>query len=135
MSLFDKTTGALGTAINMRKLKADLITSNIANAETPGFKAKKMDFEQALAGALRLDANSAILNEKSNIEMSGNSIAAVRPDIYENPVGATNNDGNTVDLEQEMSALSENAIAHRAATDLINRKLAQLRYVIGEGRG
>ena len=41
MSLFDKTTSALQTSLNMRQLRHNLTSSNIANAETPGYKAKK----------------------------------------------------------------------------------------------
>ncbi|MNY70626.1 flagellar basal body rod protein FlgB [compost metagenome] len=57
-----------------------------------------------------------------------------RPDIYENPEGAVNNDGNTVDLEKEMSALSENAITYKAALQLINKKMAALKYAANDGR-
>jgi flagellar basal-body rod protein FlgB len=58
----------------------------------------------------------------------------MRPEIYENQVGAKNNDGNTVDLEKEMAALSENAIMYRAALQLINKKMAALKYAISEAK-
>ena len=45
-----------------------------------------------------------------------------------------NNDGNTVDLEKEMSALSENAIMYKTALQLINKKMAALKYAASEGR-
>jgi flagellar basal-body rod protein FlgB len=57
----------------------------------------------------------------------------VRPDIYENPEGTVNNDGNTVDLEKEMSNLSENTIMYKAALELINKKIAALKYAVSEG--
>ena len=57
----------------------------------------------------------------------------MRPDIYDNPEGAMSNDGNTVDLEREMSNLAENTLIHKAALQLINKKLAQLKYAT-EGR-
>ena len=49
----------------------------------------------------------------------GGKSAKVRPDIYENPEGAINNDGNSVDLEREMSNLAENTIMYKAAIQLL----------------
>lgn len=133
--LFDKTTSALGTAINMRLLKHNLTSSNIANAETPNYHAKKMDFEEALARAIDLDGLKGMSTSHSDhFSVGGKAAGRVRPDIYDNPVGAINNDGNTVDLEQEMSNLQENNIMYRAALQLINKKLAALRYAASEGR-
>ncbi len=45
--LFDKTTRGLATSINMRQLRQNIISSNVANAETPHYHAKKLDFEDA----------------------------------------------------------------------------------------
>lgn len=133
--IFDKTTDALGAAINMRNLKHNVISSNIANAETPGYAAKKLDFEDALARALDVDGKGAMsTSHPDHIALSGSGVGRVTADIYENPEGATNNDRNTVDLEKEMSALAENTIMHRAALQLINKKLAALRYAATETR-
>ncbi len=135
MSLFDKTTSALGAAINMRQIKKDIISSNIANAETPGYHAKKLDFENALARALDIDGMRGMsTSSDEHFTLGGGSLSKMSPDIYENPEGAINNDGNTVDLEREMASLAENSIMHKAALQLINKKLASLRYAVTEGR-
>lgn len=133
--LFDKTTNALATSLRMRQLRNNVTSSNIANAETPGYHAKKMDFEDALNRALDMDGmNSLSTSSKDHFAVGGISAAKTRPDIYENPEGAVNNDGNTVDLEKEMSALSENAIMYKTALQLINKKMAALKYAAGDGR-
>jgi flagellar basal-body rod protein FlgB len=64
----------------------------------------------------------------------GGHTAKVKPEIYNNPEGAISNDGNTVDLEKEMATLSENAIMYKAALQLINKKLAALKYAASDGR-
>lgn len=134
-SLFDKTTGALGTAINMRHLKHGVTSANIANAETPGYHAKKLDFEEALARAMDIDGlRSMSTSHGEHIPVGGGSMAKVRADIYDNPDGIVSNDGNTVDLEKEMSALAENTILYKAALQLINKKLATMKYAASEGR-
>ena len=133
--LFDKTTSALGAAINMRQVKQNLINSNIANAETPNYHAKKIDFEDALSRALDTEGmRSMTTNHGDHFSVGGGSLQHVRPEIYENTEGAVNNDGNTVDLEKEMSSLAENSIMHRAALQLINKKLAAMKYAASDGR-
>lgn len=134
MSLFDKTASALQTSLSMRQARHNVTSANIANAETPGYHAQKLDFEEALSRSLDRDGLRAMsATHKDHITVGGRS-AAVRADIYDNPVGAVNNDGNTVDLEKEMSALSENAILYKAALQLINKKMAALKYAASEGR-
>lgn len=133
--LFDKTTNGLATSIAMRQIRNNVISSNIANAETPGYKAKKMEFEGALQRSLDLDgANSLSTSDGQHFAVGGQAINKTRPDIFEDPEGAVNNDGNSVDLEKEMSALSENAVMYKAALQLINKKMAALKYAASEGR-
>lgn len=133
--LFDKTIQGLATSANMRQLRQNITSANIANAETPGYHAKKLDFEEALGRALDIDGMRGMATTNpDHFPVGGGSISKVRPDIYDNPDVPVNNDGNTVDLEKEMSALAENSILYRAAVQLINKKLGALRYAVTEGR-
>lgn len=125
-NLFDKTTDALATSIRMRQLRHNVTSSNIANAETPHYHAKKVDFENALASALEMDNIS--LSEGG----SSNYTEKLSVEAYDNPDVAVNNDGNTVDLEKEMSALAENSIMYKTALQLINKKMAAMKYALGE---
>ncbi len=133
--IFDKTTSALSTSLNMRLMKQNMISGNIANAETPGYHARKLDFEEALARALDIDGMRGMSTTSGeHFALGAGGVGKVRPEIYENPEGAINNDGNSVDLEKEMSSLTENSIMYKAALQLINKKLAALRYAITENR-
>jgi flagellar basal-body rod protein FlgB len=134
--LFDKTTNALGASINFRDLKQSIVSSNVANAETPGYKAKKMDFEQALSRAVDINGLGKLsVDHPDQFMVNGNSIDKVDADVYENPDVTVTNDGNTVDLEREMAELSENTILYKAAIQLINKKLAGMAYAATEGGG
>jgi len=133
--LFDKTTNALGAAINFRQLKQGVTSSNIANAETPGYKAKKMDFEKALSRAVDVyGLGKMSVNDPGHFPVNGSSISNVTADVYENPDVTVTNDGNTVDLEREMAELAENTIMYRAVVQLINKKLAGMAYAATEGQ-
>lgn len=134
--LFGKTTDALGAAIQFRLLKQNIASANIANAETPGYKAKKLDFEEALSRAIDIHGlgkmNTA---HPEHFPVNGNGISKVRADVYDNPDITITNDGNTVDLEREMAELAENSIIYNAAIQLINKKLAGMAYAVSEGGG
>lgn len=132
--LFDKTTNALSASIYFRLLNHNLISSNIANVETPNFKAKKMDFEDILSRAIDLESFKKMdIQKDSHYVLHGNQLKNLKPNIYDNPNGKVSKSGNTVDLEQEMTALAENTLLYKAALQLINKKIAALKYVITEG--
>ena len=133
-NMFDRTVDALSASTNCRFLRNNVITSNIANAETPGYKAKKIDFEEALSRAIDLQGlNSLSTDHPEHVPVGGGSISKLKADIYDNPDVNMSNDGNTVDLEKEMAHLAENTILYKAALKLINKKMAALKYAATEG--
>jgi flagellar basal-body rod protein FlgB len=134
MSLFDKTTGALGAALNFRLLKQDVVGANIANAETPGYHAQKVDFEDQLARALEMDGAPAMAaTNPGHQPLTRGNIERVKADIYDNPDIPVNNDKNTVDLEKEMADLAENSIMYKTAIELMRKKLGAMRYAASDG--
>jgi len=132
--IFDKTLIGLSTAAQYRKIKGDVINSNIANAETPSYKAKRFDFEDALARQLRVN-DSPLIEKTHERHISSERPLTAKPlSVDVDPEGVTSNDGNTVDLEKEMTRLAENQVQFKALVQLINKKLAALKYAAGEGR-
>lgn len=132
--LFDKTTRALGASVNLRQTRNNVISSNIANAETPGYQAKKMDFEDALSRALTIEDQGKLSGaEPGHFAMGPGALSRIKADVYENPDADINNDGNTVNVEREMTALAENSIMYKAAIQLINKKMAALKYAATDG--
>jgi flagellar basal-body rod protein FlgB len=134
--LFDKSTDALGASIQFRLMKHNLHSANVANAETPGYKAKKIDFEEALSRAVDINGLGTMnVDHPEHFPVNGNSISKVRADVYDNPDITVTNDGNTVDMEREMAEIADNSIVYQAAIQLINKKLAGLAYAVTEGSG
>mgnify|MGYP001119300744 CR=1 FL=1 len=127
----DNTMKALATALNFRQMRQKIISSNIANADTPEFKAKRLDFEEALARALDLDGTQSlkILDER-HYNVGGGGFDNLEPEIYTDPNGVVNEDGNTVDRDAEMAKLVENKIMYDAAVQLLNKKLALRKYIL-----
>jgi flagellar basal-body rod protein FlgB len=131
MDVNDKTLKALTTALNFREMRQELITSNVANANTPGYKAKKLDFEEALARALDVDGQmkmSALDERHHNVGNGG--FNNLEPEIYDNPNGIVSENGNTVDVEAEMAQMAENKLMYDALVQLINKKMGIMKYAI-----
>ena len=123
---FDPVIGALNTSLNLRLTNQNVISSNIANADTPGFKAKAMEFESALREALNVG------DELPSVETHPRHIVhrptdPVGPEIYDDPNG--------VDRAAEMAKLAENQLLYDASAEMLKRKLGMLKYAITEGGG
>jgi flagellar basal-body rod protein FlgB len=132
--LFDKTTEALASSADLRLLRNSVTSSNIANAETPNYKAQKVDFEEALSRAIDREGLGQLNTDHPDHFLVGQgALSNLKADVYDNPDVNTTNDKNTVDLEKEMANLAENTILYKAAVQMINKKLATLRYAVTEG--
>lgn len=135
MKIDDPTVQALAASLKYRQLRQELIASNIANAETPGYKAKKIDFEEALARALDVDDELKMkTSDSKHFNVGGGGFNNLQPEIYEDSNGITSMDGNNVDRDQEMADMAENKIMYDASVQLLNKKLGLLKYAIGSGQ-
>ncbi len=131
---FDPVIGALNTSLNLRLANQNVISSNIANADTPGYKSKVMEFESALRDALGVGDQIPTAETNPN-HIVHRSTDPVTPEIYDDPNGIESLDGNTVDRSAEMAKLAENQILYDASTEMLKRKLGMLRYAVTEGGG
>jgi flagellar basal-body rod protein FlgB len=131
MDVNDKTLKALTTALNFREMRQELISSNVANANTPGFKAKKMDFEEALARALDVDGQMQMgVTDERHHNVGNGGFNNLEPEIYDNPNGVVSENGNTVDVEEEMAKMAENKLMYDTLVQLINKKMGIMKYAI-----
>lgn len=131
----DQTIDALSSSLNFRQMRQEILAANVANAETPGYKSKKIDFEEALARALDLDKQQSLATTHyRHFNVGGGGFNNLEPTIYEDPNGIVSEDGNTVDRDQEMSQMVENKILYDASVQLLNKKLGLLKYAASSER-
>jgi flagellar basal-body rod protein FlgB len=133
--LFDRDITLLELSLDFRAHRNNLLAGNIANIETPGYKAKDLVFEKALGNALKAQEPGPMVTTHPR-HMDGRNatpLERVQPQaiLSANPVGSV--DGNSVDLEREMAKLAENQINYQALAQMISHKFLQLRTVIREG--
>lgn len=129
---FDPTIGALNTSLNLRLMQQNVTSANIANADTPGFKAKKVEFESALRDALGVGGKFQP-QESDPRHIVHRDTNPIDPEVYDDPNGVESLDGNTVDRAAEMSNLAENQLLYDASVEMLKKKLGMLKYSITEG--
>lgn len=135
MRIDDATIKALAASIKMREMRQEVITSNIANADTPGYKTKRLGFEEALARALDVDGEQSLnTSDDGHFDVGSGGFANLQPEIYEDPNGVVSADGNTVDRDHEMSQMAKNKILYDASVQLLNKKLGLMKYAINSER-
>ncbi len=133
MKLFDRTMEGLARSLDLRTQNQAIISSNIANADTPGYQAQTLDFEGALAKALEVDNKLPLERSNGRHLASGGPIEDVTGEIYNQINDVVREDGNTVDRDVEMNSLFQNQLLFNAAADLAKKKLGMLKYAISDG--
>jgi flagellar basal-body rod protein FlgB len=135
MDVLDTTSKALLHALNYRQMRQEIISSNVANSETPGYKAKRLDFEDALARAINIDSSQSLHTQNNkHFDVGGGGFKNLKPETYEDPNGVVNEDGNTVEREAEMARMAENKIMYDATIQMINKKLGLKKYILSTER-
>lgn len=119
----DRYLGVHAQALTMRSQRMELLASNIANAATPGYKARDMDF----ASMLERPAAAALSTSSSAHFATANPVAAAEADgiSYRVPVQPSL-DGNTVELATEQLLFTENAVRYRSTLSLLNGRISTL---------
>ena len=120
------------TVLTMRGYRQQLLASNIANADTPNFKARDIDFSSALQGALSSHPTNTGLAVTSprHIGSSGENTLGAKI-LYRTPVQPSI-DGNTVNMDVERTQFAENAIHYEANVALLN---GQIRFMMAAIQG
>jgi len=116
---FDSALGIHQQALAIRSQRAEILASNIANADTPGYKARDIDFKATLAN-IGNDAGSSLT--RTNAKHIQISTSASSPEILYRTPNQSSLDGNTVDGQLEKSAFAENALRYQASLTFLGGK-------------
>jgi flagellar basal-body rod protein FlgB len=110
----DELFGIHGTALALRSQRLSMLASNIANAATPGYKARDIDFSAAL------EAASSGEDPSSAAESATRYRVPVMPSL----------DGNTVELSTEQTLFAENAVQYRATLSFLEGRINTVRRAL-----
>ncbi len=116
MSLFDNTELGLERAISGASLRQSLLSNNLANANTPGYKREDVNFQSTLAQAMQTGDPNAIQSAQFTATQDPQTVRA---------------DGNGVDVDVESADMAQNGLLYQALVSVAKSRLDVLQYAMG----
>ena len=132
MKLFDTTLTHLERSLDVRLVRHNLLAGNLANADTPRYIPKDVDFSAAMAGATA-EGGQVVTTDARHISVDGVNAGSGDVPITTGEGASPTLDGNRVDLDRTMVAMAENGLQYAAGARAASKKLAILRYVASDG--
>ena len=123
---FDNALGIHGQALVLREKRAEVLASNLANADTPGYKARDLDFQAVLKKSMPT-TNKMERTQEKHFSPNDHLLGATM--MYRNPNQASL-DGNTVESHIEQAKYSENAVQYQASLQFIKGRFSGLMSAI-----
>lgn len=131
--LFEQNIHLVGKVMDLRLQRQNVVMANVANVNTPKYKARKLAFEEDLQSALQLDAkgkmtrtNQMHLPAVFDVNgFQGKGLEDYKPRLVHGE--------DVVDLDKEMAAMSKNGMMYNALSDVIAKSFTGLQSVISEG--
>lgn len=120
-------------ALDASSARNRVISHNIANVNTKGYKSFKVVFEDKLKQAI-IGESLSLKTTNNNHLSDGTSLESMNYEIKKDNSTTMRTDGNNVDIDNEMTNLAANAILYNSLVSQANSKFAMRRYVISEGR-
>lgn len=115
-------------ALGLRQERQKVLSSNIANADTPGYKARDMDFASALEHAVsRTGQDGLSLSRTSSRHLEGSGSALGSRDLLYRTPAQPSLDGNTVDMDVERAQFADNSVRYQSALTLLNSRIQGLK--------
>ena len=137
LRLFNFTQQLLELSMRVRGMRHEILTANIANVDTPGYKPKDIDFASIMNEAAEMD-DSPISREQQMEQLLASPLdlqsKVYEPMLSDSQHGEDRLDRNGVGLDQQIAQMSENSLSFETSLTLLSRTLAKLRYVISDGR-
>ena len=125
MGVIDQFLNGSATALSLRQKRLEILGSNIANAATPNFKARDIDFDSAYKNAT--SGGDLVITASNHIGFAGQGLEP--SSLYRVPVSPSL-DGNTVELNIEQVQFAENATRYEATLQFLNGRIRTLRSAL-----
>jgi flagellar basal-body rod protein FlgB len=126
---FDKALGIHQQALQVRAQRAQVLANNLANADTPGYKARDVDFKNVLRGQVEMNTSQSSMNVTNDKHINGQTMGSDMNLLYRIPQQPSI-DGNTVEEQVEHAAYMENALAFQSSFTFLNSKFKGLMTAI-----
>lgn len=128
---FDSALGMHADALRVRSQRSEMLASNLANADTPGFKARDIDFQAAMKMAQSNQSGGLNATHQKHFQTSPNDSASSA--VKYRTVFQDSLDGNTVDAQIEQSQFMQNAVQYQASLEFLGGKFQGLTKALKGG--
>ncbi|SDZ74273.1 flagellar basal-body rod protein FlgB [Desulfuromusa kysingii] len=129
----DQTIAVLQKSLDLRAQKQQVIAGNVANADTPGYSARKLDFEDNLRKAINTPEMAGRKTNPKHFPIGGGGISRVQGTLTLETSNSTQGDGNTVSVDDEMFDLAENQLLYEAGSQMLKKKFSMLKFAASNG--
>ena len=127
----DKLMGFHHKALQIRTDRMEVLAGNLANANTPGYKARDIDFQKAMKSAQHSNVNNLTRTHDNHIKGSMQSSGELQFRIPNQP---DTGDGNTVDVQVERNTFLDNGLRYQAGMEFLNGKIKGMKKAIKGGQ-
>lgn len=124
----------LSKALDASWKRNEVITNNIANAETPNFKRSEVIFEDILKEQITGEKLKGVVTNSNHIHINGGNIKDTKYVIKTDERFSTRMDNNNVDIDVEMAERAKNEILYNTLTSRLQSGFQKIKFVINEGR-
>ena len=138
-SLFDGRINVMGGTLGLRLARHDIASTNLANMDTPGFRAKHLKFEEVLARHLTRNPGEleARQTDEKHIPTKNprRAFQVAAHAVKMSPYGWDEYDDDVLDIDKEMTLLTKNQIIYNTTVQMLAKSFERLTYAINGGGG
>lgn len=131
------TTDVLTRSLDALAMRQRVTANNVANADTPNFKASEVRFENVLQRAMETSGNGTLAMARTNaghLTLNGTNSVDLQPQVVELTNQTLRNDGNNVDIEQQMATLAATNLEFNTLAEVLSRRFSMQRMIATDGR-
>ena len=132
--MFDKDIHLVGKVLDMQLQRQNVVTSNLANLKTPGYKARKLMFEDELQAAHGLDAKGKMSLTSAKHRPTAFNADGFGPELNKAFRPRVVHGEDRVDMDKEMAAMAKTNLHYSALTTIMRSKFEGLKNIITEGQ-
>jgi len=132
-SLFEDHIQLSAKVLDLRMMRQNIVASNLANINTPGYKARRLEFEDKLQEALELHKQKRLTRTNEKHLPFRFDPQKLGPDFWKDIEPRVVQGEDRVDLDKEMAVMAKNTMLYNALTQVIHRDFADLKQIISEG--
>ncbi len=131
--LFGTHIQVTARVLDMRLERQNVVSSNLANIKTPGFKARRVEFEERLQSALNIDGKGKVTRTDKMHMPAAFDPKAFGSDFFKSIEPRVYQGEDAVDLDKEMSIMAQNTLMYNALTQVMHKNFDGIKTAITEG--